>query len=146
MILTNVIAITVLNEKKSQICMLDNPNNEYYNIYAIINQYMKLKNPFPQHKRELFYDVRYVCGNCGGNGSNCGGIELHHILGRCSASVFNAIPLCKQCHSQVGHTIKEHKKYLKWTLKYVCNKIRLGQYIFDKEDITFLQDNLMKYE
>lgn len=49
---------------------------------------MHLDNPFSKETRELFRDV-WVCWECGQNGQETGGLELHHITGRDSDSAYN---------------------------------------------------------
>ncbi len=107
---------------------------------------MKLQNPFPQCKREVFRDYQYRCWECGQNGQTTGGTELHHILGRCSSSVFNGAVLCKKCHSVIGHSFEEQKKYLQKTARYVFRVIGLGNYIIDEDDKNFLYENKKYYE
>ncbi len=107
---------------------------------------MKLRNSFATNKRELFRDLQYRCGECGGNGQNCGGTEAHHIKGRCSSSVFNLIVLCKKCHSKVGHTFEEEKIYLQKTAKWVFHCVKLGNYRLDDDDKNFLHEHRKYYE
>lgn len=99
---------------------------------------MKLDNPFPPHKREVFRDAQYHCWGCGGNGQASGGMELHHIVGRESSAVYNAAPLCKRCHAAVGHTVPEHKRFFAKTLRYVNLKIAAHEYREDDVDRAFL--------
>lgn len=106
---------------------------------------MKLKHPFPQHKRELFRDIRYKCGGCGQNGTQTGGMELHHIRGRVSGSVFNGIPLCKRCHNLVGHTFEEESAYMQKIAPYIFIQIKLGNYKIDSEDEQFLYEHKKYY-
>ena len=94
---------------------------------------MKLRNPFSQDTRELFYDARFTCWNCGGNQS----VELNHTLGRESNSPVNASPLCRQCHSHVGHSFDEHKALFKKTLKYLAQR----GYEFTNEDRAFMDSS-----
>ena len=94
---------------------------------------MKLKNAFSDDTRQLFWEARYRCWRCKGNGTTCGGIELHHITGRDSSSPFNAAPLCKLCHSVVGHTDKEEQLYFRLTMEYLWGKTTVT-----KEDEAFM--------
>lgn len=96
---------------------------------------VKLKNPFTNKTRWLFFDIRYICGDCGGNGQDCGGTELHHIIGRKSSSPYNAIVLDKNCHSKVGHTDDEQKRFIGKTKKYLD---KIGHEPTEK-DISFLK-------
>jgi len=105
---------------------------------------MKLKNPFSTETRWLFFDYRYTCANCGGNGQDCGGTELHHIRGRISDSKLNGIVLCKNCHNKIGHTNEEEAKYLQYTIKrFIMKDIKLIE-----KDLSFYRDNekLYNYE
>ncbi len=102
---------------------------------------MKLKNPFTDKTRALFLDAQYTCFNCGGNGSNSGGIELNHTIGRESNSPLNGSPLCKECHSHVGHTDEEHKKLLNKTLNYLISQ----HYKLTEEDWDFIRKHHKMY-
>jgi hypothetical protein len=95
---------------------------------------MDLKFPFPLEVRTLFMDC-WQCWECGGNGSNCGGLELHHIYGRISDSAFNASVLCKDCHNRVGHTQEEHVKFVRKTISFLyANKEYTGFTWSPRED------------
>lgn len=107
---------------------------------------MKLQNPFPIHKREVFRDYQYKCWECGQNGQRTGGTELHHIQGRNSSSVFNGAVLCKKCHSLVGHTFEEEKRYLQKTARIVFRSVDRGEYRLDEDDKNFLIENKKSYE
>ena len=106
---------------------------------------MKLQHSFPQKKREVFRDYQYKCLECSENGQRNGGTELHHIRGRISSSVFNGAVLCKKCHSSIGHTFEEEKKYLQKTAKIIFCAVELGNYILDKNDKDFLIKNSKFY-
>lgn len=97
---------------------------------------MKLKHPFKTETRWLFFDSQYTCGECGGNGQDCGGTELHHIVGRKSSSPYNAITLCKGCHAKVGHTDKEQRKYIEQTIEYLSR----NHYEPTEQDKQFLKE------
>lgn len=103
---------------------------------------MKLANSFSTETRELFRDTQWICAKCGGNGQGKGGVELHHILGRDSNSPLNACVLCKDCHSHVGHTEKEHIKLLTKTLIYLKNQ----GYKFNSNDFSFIRKNYQLYQ
>jgi len=104
---------------------------------------MKLKFPFKDNIRWFWFDYHnYKCANCGGNGENCGGLEIHHILGRVSDSILNSIYLCKKCHNEVRHTQEEHFKYLNYTKDFVEE---VG-YVYIQSDIIFYQNNIHLYE
>lgn len=97
---------------------------------------MQLNNPFPDEVRWLYLYNNYECWECGGNGSSGGGgIELHHIWGRVSASALNSAPLCHECHSHVGHTYEEHQKYFKKTMKFLISQ----GYQLTPIDLAFLE-------
>jgi len=102
---------------------------------------MKLQNPFPPHKRAVFYDMRFTCGKCGSNQQT----ELHHIRGRVSSSVYNGIVLCKRCHAQANHSFEEEREYLHKTKHYIDLQIRAGKYVPDEEDEKFLAENFAFY-
>jgi len=67
---------------------------------------MQLAHPFSVDTRALFLGV-WACFLCGANGQNRGGLELHHIWGRVSASPLNAALLCGECHRHCGHSLAE---------------------------------------
>jgi 5-methylcytosine-specific restriction endonuclease McrA len=96
---------------------------------------MKLRNNFTIKTRWLFFDVRYMCFDCGGNGSGCGGTELHHIIGRGSNSPYNACVLCKKCHAKVGHTDEEQQGYIHTTISH----LDLIEYEPTEKDTAFLK-------
>ncbi len=81
-----------------------------------------LNNPFPLEVRLLYLYNNYECWLCGKNGSNCGGMELHHIWGRISASALNSAPLCKGCHVHIGHTREEHQTLLRKTIRFLLSQ------------------------
>lgn len=103
---------------------------------------MKLKNNFSTETRWLFFEKRYECGNCGGNGQYCGGTELHHILGRCSSSPLNASVLCKKCHSKEIHTDEQKTKLLQKTIRCLLSQ----NYKITEEDREFIIKNLKYYQ
>ncbi len=126
---------------KKRVISAEKDGYSFYDIILI----MKLQYPFLTETREVFFDIRYKCGECGGNGQGCGGIGLHHILSRVSASPFNAICLCSRCHSRVGHTVEEHKKYLQKTARWVFHCVKLGNYVIRENDKNFLYKNKELY-
>lgn len=79
---------------------------------------MQLQNPFPLTVRLLYLDC-WRCWLCGENGQRNGGLEIHHIMGRISASAFNSSCLCKKCHGHMGHSQEEEQKLFLITLKYL---------------------------
>lgn len=79
---------------------------------------MLLNNPFPQEVRELFRGV-WECWECGQNGTDTGGLEIHHITGRDSCSAFNASVLCKKCHEKKNHNHKEEQFLFFITQKFL---------------------------
>lgn len=94
---------------------------------------MRLSHPFSEQTRLLFLYC-YKCGECGQNGSQTGGLELHHIYGRVSSSAYNAIVLCKWCHNRVCHNLDEHVRYSQRTIGYLGNHA----YQRTEEDNEFL--------
>ena len=91
---------------------------------------MKLQNNFTTDTRLLFLDV-YYCMDCGRSDR---GLELHHIGGRRSNSAYNAIVLCRECHSHCGHSEQEEKKYFEITLRFLTR----NAYRPTKRDIEFI--------
>ena len=100
------------------------------------NSDMNLNNPFPMYVR-LLYLGWWKCFLCGGNGSDCGGLEIHHVLGRISDVAFNSSCLCKKCHATVGHTQEEHRLIFGKFLEF-AHAIR---YSPNEEDLLFLEKN-----
>jgi hypothetical protein len=98
---------------------------------------MKLRNNFTIDTRKLYIDW-WECFLCGGNGQNCGGLEIHHILSRVSNSPFNSSCLCIGCHKKVGHSQEEHKTIFKKTLLF----LEIKQYKATQEDYKFLDKHL----
>lgn len=98
---------------------------------------MKLSHPFSQDTRNL-YLYQYACQDCGRSDK---GLELHHILGRCSNSKLNAIVLCLDCHKKVGHSFKEQSNYLQISIKFHLRE----QNPLDKKDIEFYLHNKKLY-
>jgi hypothetical protein len=66
---------------------------------------MKLANPFPPSVREM-YRYETECHLCGRSDA---GLELHHITGRGSSSIFNACLLCTKCHQGMKHNESEEQ-------------------------------------
>lgn len=91
---------------------------------------MKLRNDFTDLTRALF-TFEHSCWICGSNQ----GCELHHILGRVSASPFNACVLCRACHEKA--VMLNKVKLLRIAIRF-C--IREG-YEPTKKDILFYQNN-----
>jgi DNA-directed RNA polymerase subunit RPC12/RpoP len=97
---------------------------------------MKLNNPFSQDTRNIFLYI-YACFDCGRSDR---GLSLHHIKGRISNSPINAIPLCLDCHSKVGHTQDEEQRYFKLTLQFLVKE----KYTYTLDDIVFYQENVLE--
>jgi len=93
---------------------------------------MKLKNPFTNDTRWLFFDIRYSCYICGRNNT-----ELHHIAGRVSSSPLNASVLCKVCHNKINHSEQEEIFLFKKTLLYLK---KIG-YNLSSKDYDFIEKN-----
>ena len=70
---------------------------------------------------------------CGGNGQDCGGLELHHIFGRVSSSPLNASVVCGKCHRQMGHSFEE-QHHLLWRNLHHLARI---YYKSDEDDQKF---------
>lgn len=96
---------------------------------------MKLKNPFSTNTRELYRDL-WACMECGMNGTNKGGLELNHIVGRYSSSPLNASLLCHECHSHIGHSQEEMKRLFEKNRAYLK---RIG-YTETENDRQFIKD------
>ena len=97
---------------------------------------MKLRNSFSNETRHLFFDTRFNCWDCGRNDT-----ELHHISGRTereSDSPINAAVVCKKCHSRVGHTEEEEKRYFRKNLQYLTN---VAEYTITEKDLKFINSN-----
>ena len=102
---------------------------------------MILQNPFPDYVRNIYLDC-WECWICGQNGTQTGGLELHHIQGRNSYSAFNSAPLCKLCHSMIGHTLEEEKTLMIKTAKYLVKH----NYQFTEYDLQFYLNNKHIYD
>lgn len=92
---------------------------------------MKLRNPFSEDTRWLFFDTRFNCFLCGRNDT-----ELHHIGGRVSSSPLNAAVLCKECHLHVTHSEEEEMRLFRLTLRYLIPR----GYRITMKDLGFIQD------
>jgi hypothetical protein len=97
---------------------------------------MKLKHGFSNETRHL-YLYHWECFLCGCNGWGRGGLEIHHIMGRVSSSVFNSSCLCGACHSTMGHSTKEHRRIFLETLQF----LKRIKYKPTDEDWYFLESN-----
>lgn len=91
---------------------------------------MQLKYDFPLKVR-LLYLYHYSCFLCGRNYP----LEIHHILGRVSASAFNSSCLCRICHERICHNREEHRKIFALTFKFLLN----ADFVPDDEDMKFLE-------
>lgn len=97
---------------------------------------MQLNNPFPNEVRWLYLYDCYTCWQCNGNGTGGnGGIELHHIWGRISASALNSAPLCRACHEKVTNTVEERQRYFKRTMYFLISQ----HYVLTQYDNDFLE-------
>lgn len=111
---------------------------------------MELKHPFSASVRELYRDV-WQCWVCRQNGTQRGGLELHHILGRVSGSALNSALLCHQCHSGMCHSIEEEQALFYITLKFLYARqyqlnaddnafvIAYGQRVFSEKALAFIK-------
>lgn len=106
---------------------------------------MELANSFTQDTRNLYLGIWFCWGvtedgsYCGSNGSDCGGLELHHVLGRrkhipCLSSALNSAVLCKRCHDRVTHSLDEHRQLFLKTLKFLNER----GYKLNEVDVEFL--------
>lgn len=97
---------------------------------------MFLKNPFSLDTRYLFFGV-WSCWICGQNGSQRGGLELHHIMGRNSDSPLNASLVCKVCHEKLNHNQEEEQMLFFKTMRY----LKSIHYQLTSQDMYFMEDN-----
>jgi hypothetical protein len=102
---------------------------------------MSLKNDFGTQTRLLYCDL-WECWICGCNGTNRGGLELHHIKGRESRSPLNAAPLCHYCHEHMNHNDKEEIFLLGKTIRIL---LKLN-YKFEEDDLAFYNKNKKLYD
>jgi hypothetical protein len=93
-----------------------------------------MTNNFTDLTRAL-YSFEHSCWVCGSNQ----GCELHHILGRISASPFNACVLCRKCHEKA--VILNKGKLLKMAIQFCLRE----QYEPNKTDIKFYKQNAKLY-
>lgn len=93
---------------------------------------MELSNPFPASVR-LRYLYVYACFKCGRSGL---GLELHHIVGRGSASPLNACPLCPACHVSILHTHEVERDLFLLNYRFLWREHR---YEVTDDDRTFLE-------
>lgn len=96
---------------------------------------MKLRNDFDYDTRLNLYCFK--CWICKTNGTKAGGIELHHIVGRDSNSIFNAAPLCHKCHATMGHSVGEERYLFYKTLEYLAER----GYVPKEKDWQFIMDH-----
>lgn len=97
---------------------------------------MELRNKFSDRVRLLWLDC-WECQICKGNGTQSGGLELHHIIGRDSNSALNACLVCKGCHQTLGHSEKEEIQLFVEVLAYYYNQ----DAHLTKEDLLFIDQN-----
>lgn len=106
---------------------------------------MLLDNTFLPEDRHIYLGIWYCWGikddgtYCGSNGSDCGGLELHHILGRKKydktlSSILNSALLCKRCHDMVTHSLDEHRGLFLKTLQFLQGQ----HYQLKQNDIDFM--------
>ena len=86
-------------------------------------------NPFPDEVRAL-YSFEHTCWACGSNQ----GIELDHILGRISASPYNAFVICRKCHMKKGT-----KEFRIWQLDFAAQFLEYESYNPKDNDFIFLK-------
>lgn len=93
---------------------------------------MKLRNDFCLKVRCMYFDI-WECWICGRNGQTMGGLELHHIKGRESASALNSALVCVQCHAHLNHNDEEEKKLMLKTMRFLVR----NNYDFSPVDLKF---------
>lgn len=99
---------------------------------------MQLKNPFPPSVRNWFL-YTYACMDCGQSDR---GLEIHHIVGRSSASALNAIPLCIECHSHCGHSFEEQARYFSKAIHFLA---LCKEWFPDEDDKKFYTDVVLPH-
>lgn len=97
---------------------------------------MQLANPFSIDTRLLYLGV-WICWECGQNGQQRGGLELHHIMGRNSDSPCNSALLCKQCHAGMCHSQEEEQRLFLKTMKF----LKAIRYQMTATDMYFIEHN-----
>jgi hypothetical protein len=97
---------------------------------------MNLQNPFSVKTRMLWMDC-WECQICRSNGTESGGLELHHIEGRGSDSALNSCLVCKGCHSSLGHSQDEEETLYEEALTFLYN----CEYKLTKEDLEYVKTN-----
>lgn len=97
---------------------------------------MHLDNPFSDATRRIFFDgfVAPECYKCHTNGQHRGGLQLHHIWGRCSSSPFNASILCQYCHNSIG----QNQKTRQWLFMVTFRLLKNAGYSMTPRDDLFL--------
>ena len=99
---------------------------------------MKLQFDFPIEVRNLFIDC-FSCWECGQNGSQTGGLQLHHIWGRVSCSALNGAILCARCHEKVTHSVQEHRRYFLQTYAFLLNLAHSGLFKWGITEDSFVE-------
>ena len=102
---------------------------------------MKLKNPFPLKVKKLYLNV-WECVECKQNGTDRGGLELHHIKGRESNSALNCAMLCGVCHSCKNHNQEEEQKLMIYQIRFLLR----NKYEFSKCDLRFYAKHKKIYD
>lgn len=100
---------------------------------------MQLQNSFTEHSKALFI-WHYACMWCGQSKWS----DLHHILGRCSASILNASTLHNNvCHIGNGKlaTFEVQSLLLKKTFDFLQKQ----KYVLTVEDIEFINKHKKHY-
>ena len=106
-----------------------------------------MKNEFTQETRDIFFGQGWsMSWETGINDADC----IHHIMGRCSSSPYNAAPLNnRKDHMPEGRknllslsSFEIRSKYLKKTKKYLDD---IG-YKPNSIDIIFLEKNSKYYK
>ena len=100
---------------------------------------MYLKNPFTTETRLLYMGV-WICWVCGQNGTQRGGLEIHHIVGRSSNSPLNSALVCHTCHEHLCHSQTEEQFLFFKTMRF----LKAINYILTSKDMYFLEDNKQK--
>lgn len=112
------------------------------------------KYSFDKEKLRKLYEYNWNCALCGCNQE----LEFHHIKHKreLSNSIFNALRICKNCHSKYGSSSAEDiKEHLNLSARVVVNRIKRlsgNDLMFDKKkflteiDKNFIKENWDCYE
>lgn len=104
---------------------------------------MKLKNDFPPEVKNFW--ISYHPFSYSGLNQD---VEIHHIKGRCSNSIFNSIPLTHKEHEAGDiHRPENEAFFIEWVYKFVRRICFLypTAYKLRKADYEFMNKYEKKY-